>query len=96
MLIRDGSLWPMRMLRTYKQLRTLLFMVSSAIIVDSLYLNSDAAFWLFKPLKKYAKHDDHNAKPIDEDRHHICHHAKGCDFHILQVSFRHKSIFHTY
>lgn len=55
MLIRDGSLWPLRMLRTHKSLRTLLFMFLSGIIVDSMYLNSDSMFWLFKPLKKYRK-----------------------------------------
>lgn len=55
MLIRDGSLWPMRLLRTHKSLRTLLFMVLSGIIVDTMYLNSDSMFWLFKPLKKYRK-----------------------------------------
>lgn len=55
MLVRDGTLWPMRMLRTYKVLRTLLFMVCSGVIIDSMYLNSESAFWLFKPLKKYSK-----------------------------------------
>lgn len=55
MLIRDGSLWPMRMLRTHKSLRTFLFMILSGVIVDSMYLNSDSMFWLFKPHKKYRK-----------------------------------------
>lgn len=58
MLIRDGSIWPMRMLRSHKSLRTLLFMALSGVIVDSLYLNSDSMFWLFKPLKKHRKSTD--------------------------------------
>lgn len=55
MLIREGSLWPLRMLRTHKSLRTLLFMVLSGVIVDCMYLSSDSMLWLFKPLKKYRK-----------------------------------------
>lgn len=45
----------MQMLRSHKSLRTFLFMVLSGVIVDSMYLNSDSMFWLFKPLKKYRK-----------------------------------------
>ncbi|XP_055324798.1 uncharacterized protein LOC129579145 [Sitodiplosis mosellana] len=85
-LMRDGSLWPMRMLKTHRSLRTLLFMVLSGVIVDSMYLNSDSVFWLFKPLKKYQKPIEKvpsESKPID--RHHICHHKNSCDSHILHV-----------
>lgn len=85
-LMRDGSLWPLRMLKTHRSLRTLLFMIMSGVIVDSMYLNSDSVFWLFKPLKKYRKHIENTtneSKPTDHN--HICHHRHTCDTHILKV-----------
>lgn len=86
MLVRDGTLWPMRMLRTYKSLRTLLFMIISGIVVDSMYLNRDSVFWLFKPLKKYRKPlDNHTNNRKPAEHHHICHHKNSCDSHIAHV-----------
>lgn len=105
-LIRDGSLWPMQLLRTHKSLRTFLFMVLSGIIVDSMYLNSESMLWLFKPLKKYRKpidgrcangancgNDVHGIKPIKGL--HVCHHKDSCNSHISQVriSMRPKRLF---
>lgn len=84
--MRNGSLWPLRMLKTHRSLRTLLFMVLSGVIVDSMYLNSDSVFWLFKPLKKYKKSDENvsiESKPTN--RHHICHHKNSCESHISKV-----------
>lgn len=82
-LVRDGTLWPMRMLRTYKSLRVLLFMVISGIVVDSMYLNNDSIFWLFKPLKKYQKSLDNHSEATNQ--HHICHHKSNCNSHIVRV-----------
>lgn len=92
MLVRDGTLWPMRMLRTYRSLRTLLFMAISGIVVDSMYLNSDSIFWLFKPLKKYRNAS--NTSKVDQtvefnsddtDSGNICYHKNDCHSHITQV-----------
>lgn len=97
MLVRGSSFWPMKMIRTYKPLRTLLFMISSGIIVDSMYLDSDSVFWLFKPLKKYKQrthnhvndngHCNGNGNGTSKFAaiHHICHHKENCDSHTLQV-----------
>lgn len=97
MLVRGSSFWPMKMIRTFKPLRTLLFMISSGIIVDSMYLDSESVFWLFKPLKKYIKRTHShvngngygngcgNGTSKSAAIHHFCHHKKNCDYHILQV-----------
>lgn len=85
-LLRDGSLWPLKLLKYYRSLRILLFMVLSGVIVDSMYLNSESVFWLFKPLKKYKQPNNdkinHLTKPINRN---ICHHKNSCNSHILQV-----------
>lgn len=84
--MRDGSLWPLRILKTHRSLRTLLFMILSGVIVDSMYLNSDSVFWLFKPLKKYRKPNENvltESKPTNQ--HHICHHRNSCESHISKV-----------
>lgn len=88
LLMRDGVFWPMRMLRTYRSLRTLLFMAISGVVIDSMYLNSDSVFWLFKPLKRYPKSqlidiNENMIKPTEQ--FHICHHKNSCNAHIAQV-----------
>lgn len=88
MLVRDGSFWPLRMLKFHRSLRTLLFMVLSGIIVDSMYLNSDSVLWLFKAVKKYKPipidaHSD-ETKPFNRTNH-VCSHSKSCNSHVLQV-----------
>ncbi|XP_031619736.1 uncharacterized protein LOC116338537 [Contarinia nasturtii] len=88
-LVRDGSLWPLRMLKTYRSLRTIFFMILSGIIVDSMYLNGDSIIWLFKPLRKYKpkiENDISSNKTKPFDQHHICDHKRiSCKSYILQV-----------
>lgn len=84
MLVRGSSFWPMKIIRTYKPLRTLLFMIFTGIIVDSMYLDSESVFWLFKPLKKYIKrtHSHVNGNGYGNGTsksaaiHHFCHHTQ--------------------
>lgn len=86
LLVRDGSLWPLRMLKTHRSVRTLFFMILSGILMDSMYLNSDSIIWLFKPNRKYKVENDVSSNETKSfDQHHICNHKKNCKSHILQV-----------
>lgn len=78
MLTRDGSIWPLKLLFRSNVFRTLLFMGLSGIIMDSLYMNTSSAFWLFHPTKTRVK----SVKYPNEN----CHHENTCDIYATQVS----------
>lgn len=77
MLTRDGSVWPLKLLFRSNVLRTLLFMGLSGIILDSLYMDTSSAYWLFHPTKTRVKSNKYPDK--------ICHHENTCDIHATQV-----------
>lgn len=77
MLTRDGSVWPLKLLFRSNVFRTLLFMGLSGIIMDSLYMDTSSAFWLFHPTKTRVK----SIKYPNE----ICQHENTCDIYATQV-----------
>lgn len=84
-LIRDGSIFPLKLIRNSNVVRMLTFMGISAYILDTLHVLGGHAFWIIQPFRQ--------PKNVDESDRKVCLHKNtSCDSYVFQALKNYTSI----
>lgn len=83
-LIREGSIYPLKLIRNSNVMRMLTFMGISAFILDAVHVAGGHVFWIIQPFRRPANENNNNNN-VDEKKSEIClHKNSSCETYILQ------------
>lgn len=93
-LIRDGAILPLKLIRNSNVIRMLTFMGISAFILDTVHVMGGRVFWIVQPFRRPATiPTNNNNNNVDEKDREICLHKNiGCKTYVMQALKNYTSI----